>query len=94
MREAPICFLGRMKVSAIRHYPESAARRSARVIKPSAKIYWSRGTAPTIYGTNVEMMVYVLRRWDSSTVSVDKVVDKVVINFKKRLNLNELQQIA
>lgn len=29
-----------------------------------------------------------------STASVDKVVDKVVINIKKRLNLNELQQIA
>lgn len=40
-----------------------------------------------------------LERWiitdcKPSTVSVDKVVDKVVINVKKRLNINELQQIA
>lgn len=40
-----------------------------------------------------------LERWiitgcKPSTAYVDKVVDKVVINIKKRLNLNELQQIA
>ena len=42
---------------------------------------------------------YRLVRWiitgcKPSTVYVDKVVDKVVINIKKRLKLKELQQIA
>ena len=41
-----------------------------------------------------KLVRWIITGCKPSTVYVDKVVDKVVINIKKRLNLNELQQIA
>jgi hypothetical protein len=42
----------------------------------------------------IKLGLWIIAGCKPSTASVDKVVDKVVINIKKRLNLNELQQIA